>query len=60
MWEEAGLFNFAYNHSNNAIPLCPCHRQFNAAIDPGYVFSPADLQFLMQILMKVTLTRGKG
>ncbi|KAM5447629.1 hypothetical protein MaudCBS49596_005888 [Microsporum audouinii] len=48
VWEKAGLFNFAYKSVANAIPLCPsCHVQFDLAIDPGYIFFPADLHFFI-------------
>jgi hypothetical protein len=50
IWKEAALFNSDTDFKTvaNGIALCPtCHRQFDNAADPGFVFFPTDLEFFI-------------
>lgn len=55
LWHDAGLFSPEFNFKSvaNAIPLCPlCHRQFDKAEDPGFVFFPSDLNFFIEFELR--------
>ena len=50
IWKEAALFNsdIDFKSTANGIALCAgCHRKFDNAVDPGFVFFPTDLQFFI-------------
>ncbi|QKX54873.1 uncharacterized protein TRUGW13939_01963 [Talaromyces rugulosus] len=44
-----GLINFSLTSALNGVALCPtCHTNFGNAMDPGWFFVPADLDFFIQ------------
>ncbi|KAF2965984.1 hypothetical protein GQX73_g7599 [Xylaria multiplex] len=45
--KSAGLINFdSLDDVANGIPLCPlCHRNYDAVMNPGFIFLPTDVAF---------------
>jgi hypothetical protein len=47
--DQRGMINFDLKSTDNAAALCPsCHRQYDVAIDPGWVFFPSDLKYFIR------------